>query len=634
VLERSPPGLVELGREFEELRAVVEGRPAEAWPAQHATRRMREVAALYTFADRFAHAERLEDVYEAALDAIIAGLECDRASILVFDQNDVMRFVAWRGLSDQYRRAVDGHSPWKANARDPQPIALEDVLNSNEPEDLKKTIAVEGIRGLAFIPLIANGCLIGKFMTYYNKPHAFENEELRLAATIASQIALGIARKRARDGEKKLADLLMLSHEPMFSWKLDGPIEFWNVGAERLYGFTSSDAVGHSSHSLLQTKFPGGLAELRSQLRKERYWAGELRHICKDGHEAIVDSRMQLLSDDTVLEVNRDVTELKKLSTALDESEKGSRSLAAIVESSDDAIVSKNLDGIVASWNSGAERVFGYSAEEAIGQPITIVIPEDRLHEEHEILTRVRRGERVDHFETVRRKKDGSPIDVSLSVSPVKNAQGQIVGASKIARDITEQKRAQEQITALARETEHRSKNVLANVQAIVTVSQSDTPEGLKRAIEGRIRALASVHSLFVETRWRGANLQTIAKNELAPYSQADERRVQIYGPPLLLAPDIAQAMAMTLHELATNAAKYGALSAPDGRIDLKWSRDGAGTLILHWTEIGGPAVQKPTRRGFGSRIIERMIGQLNGKIGFDWRADGLVCQITFDMPL
>ncbi|MGC1693485.1 MAG: sensor histidine kinase, partial [Pseudolabrys sp.] len=147
-----------------------------------------------------------------------------------------------------------------------------------------------------------------------------------------------------------------------------------------------------------------------------------------------------------------------------------------------------------------------------------------------------------------------------------------------------------------------------------------------------RIRALANVHSLFVETRWRGANLQTIAKNELAPYSEADERRVRIYGPPLLLAPDIAQAIAMTLHELATNAAKYGALSAPDGQIDLKWSREGAGRLTLQWTEIGGPAVQKPTRRGFGGRIIEQMIAQLNGAIHFDWRADGLACQIDFDM--
>lgn len=432
---------------------------------------------------------------------------------------------------------------------------------------------------------------------------------------------------------ERLADLLMVSHEPMFAWKLQGAIQSWNAGAERLYGFAPDEAVGHSSHSLLQTKHPIELAELQSQLLKDRYWAGELRHTCKDGREVIVDSRMQLLGNDTVLEVNRDVTEVRTLLAKLQEREQRLRSLAAIVESSDDAIVSKSLDGVIATWNNGAERMFGYSAEEAIGQPITIVIPKERLHEEHEILTCVRRGERLDHFETVRRRKDGSLFDISLTVSPIKNNEGKIVGASKIARDITEQKRAQEQIATLARETEHRSKNVFANVQAIVAVSQSDTVDGLKHAIDGRIRALANVHSLFVETRWRGANLQTIAKNELAPYSEADERRVRIYGPPLLLAPDIAQAIAMTLHELATNAAKYGALSAPDGQIDLKWSREGAGRLTLQWTEIGGPAVQKPTRRGFGGRIIEQMIAQLNGAIHFDWRADGLACQIDFDMP-
>ena len=110
-----------------------------------------------------------------------------------------------------------------------------------------------------------------------------------------------------------MANLLMLSHEPMFAWSLDGPIEFWNVGAERLYGFASNEAIGRSSHALLQTKFPIEFAELRSQFESERYWSGELRHTCKDGHEVIVDSRMQLLVDGTVLEVNRDVTELRTL---------------------------------------------------------------------------------------------------------------------------------------------------------------------------------------------------------------------------------------------------------------------------------------------------------------------------------
>ena len=121
---------------------------------------------------------------------------------------------------------------------------------------------------------------------------------------------------------ERLADLLvLLSHEPMFAWKLDGAIEFWSAGAEELYGFASNEAIGRSSHSLLQTKFPIEVAELHSQLRNQRYWAGELRHTCKEGREVIVDSGMQLFGDDTVLEVNRDVTEIRALSTALQEGE-------------------------------------------------------------------------------------------------------------------------------------------------------------------------------------------------------------------------------------------------------------------------------------------------------------------------
>jgi two-component sensor histidine kinase len=216
-----------------------------------------------------------------------------------------------------------------------------------------------------------------------------------------------------------------------------------------------------------------------------------------------------------------------------------------------------------------------------------------------------------------------------LTVSPVRDAEGKIVGASKIARDITEQKRSQEQIAILAREAEHRSKNLLANVQATVKLSQSDTPEGLKEAIEGRIRALANVHSLFVETRWIGAELSSIAAQEVAPYArEAEARRVLIEGPQVLLKPDIAQAIAVILHELATNAAKYGALSTPDGVIELKWSHEADGRLILRWTELRGPAVRTPTKQGFGTRIIKGMIGQFKGSTRFDWHADGLVCEI------
>jgi PAS domain S-box-containing protein len=357
----------------------------------------------------------------------------------------------------------------------------------------------------------------------------------------------------------------------------------------------------------------------------------ELRYWLADGSERIVDFAMHPIRDHSgaVTFLNPtgiDTTERKQIEAALRKSENRLRWLASIVESSDDAIVSKNLDGVITSWNGGAERVFGYTAEEVIGQPITIVIPADRHDEERAILTRIRRGELVDHFETVRQRKHGSLIVVSLTVSPVKNAEGKIVGASKIARDITEQKRSQEQIAILAREAEHRSKNLLASVQATVTLSQSDTSEGLKHVIAGRIGALANVHSLFVETRWIGAELSTVATQELAPYAQT---RVRIDGPQVLLKPDIAQAIAMILHELATNAAKHGALSTTEGQINLKWSHEADGRLILRWTEMGGREVQRPTRQGFGTRVIKGMVDQLKGKAHFDWRAEGLVCEIT-----
>ena len=173
--------------------------------------------------------------------------------------------------------------------------------------------------------------------------------------------------------------------------------------------------------------------------------------------------------------------------------------LASVVATSDDAIVSKTLDGIVTSWNRGAERLFGYSSDEAVGKSIMIVIPAERQHEESRILERIRHGERVEPYETVRRRKDGSDVEISLAVSPVVDSEGKIAGASKIARDITERKKTERQLALLAREAEHRTKNILSTVQATVSLSHSDTVDGLKQAIAGRLQALASVHRLFAE---------------------------------------------------------------------------------------------------------------------------------------
>jgi PAS domain S-box-containing protein len=303
--------------------------------------------------------------------------------------------------------------------------------------------------------------------------------------------------------------------------------------------------------------------------------------------------------------------------------------VASIVETSDDAIISKDLNGIITSWNRGAE-LFGYSAEETIGKPVTMLMPMECQDEGPKILERIRRGERVEHYETVRMRKHGSRIDISLTVSPVKNAESKIVGASKIERDITEQKRNATQVVILAREAEHRAKNVLAAVQAIVNLSQSETPEALKEAIGGRIQALASVHELFVQSRWTGADVHRLVEQELSPYCEDGGTRAQINGPNLVLAPDVAQTVAVTLHELATNAAKYGALSMHGGCVQVEWWCAANGRLVLRWLETGGPGVMPPTRQGFGTRVMDRMVRvQLNGQMLFDWRPEGLACEIT-----
>lgn len=304
--------------------------------------------------------------------------------------------------------------------------------------------------------------------------------------------------------------------------------------------------------------------------------------------------------------------------------------LWSVVDNCDDAIITKNLDGIIASWNKSAERLFGYTASEAVGKSITILIPSDRHDEEPEIIARIKRGQRIDHYETVRQRKDGSLIDISLTVSPIKNAQGEIIGAAKIARDITDRKRTDAHIVILAQEAEHRTKNILATVQAAVNLSRSDTIEGLKRNIEGRIQALANVHDLLVKSHWSGAELSSIASQELAPYSGDSEARVRVAGPNVLLEPHAAQAIAITLHELTTNAAKYGALSVPEGQVDVRWSLAANSRVILRWTENGGPPTTTPTHHGFGATVIARVIrSELNGDIQLDWRTEGLACEIS-----
>lgn len=357
------------------------------------SKRADEQAALYRFTDRLYRAESINDVYDAALDAIIDALRCDRASILLFDEQGVMRFAAWRGLSENYRKAVEGHSPWKPDDRDAAPICVSDIGEADEPETLKEVVRSEGICGLSFIPVLIDGRVVGKFMVYYDRPHEFTDDETNLALTLAQQLGFSFERKHSEE----------------------------------------------------------------------------------------------------------------------------------------------------------------------------------------------------------------------------------------------ERRRADEQRTVLINELNHRVKNTLATIQAIAsqTFGGTNTDPEAREAFESRLIALSNAHSVLTMQSWEGAEIHQIIEQALKPHAETE--RFYLQGPTIRLTPRAAVAIAMGMHELATNAAKYGAFSNGAGTVAVTWAAaSDPSTLKLEWKESGGPAVQVPERRGFGSQLIERSLAyDLDGKAKIDYRAEGVVCVMT-----
>jgi PAS domain S-box-containing protein len=247
-----------------------------------------------------------------------------------------------------------------------------------------------------------------------------------------------------------LAAVVESSDDAIITQSLDGTIETWNLAAERTFGYTAAEAVGRPISMLVP---PERIDEEESAV--ERIRRGDtVRHfeterIGKSGRRVPVSVTMSPVLSPTgetygISRIARDLTERQAL-------ERNAFHLAALVDSAEDAIASKDINGIVQTWNKAAERMFGYTAEEMVGHSIRTIIPRDRWHEEDDVLARIRSGRSIDHFETIRQRKDGSLIEISLSVSPIKTTTGAIIGASKIARDITMQRR-------LAREAEEANR--------------------------------------------------------------------------------------------------------------------------------------------------------------------------------
>ncbi len=440
---------------------------------------------LYHLLAALSRAGDLDDVYRSALDTLVQVASADRAAILLFDDDGVIRFKASRGLSCDYQAAATGHCPWPLGTLDAQPLVVPDVLLDAGLAPFHGVFAREGIRALMFVPLALEAGVFGKFMLYYSEPREWAVDEIEITQVIAAHVALATERKRAElartQSEQRLQAILDNSSAVISLKDPQGRYQLVNRRYEEVFHFSKAEVIGLTDHDI----FPAAIAERFQANDRQVLASGKPLSIEEhaphdDGLHTYLSLKFPLLGS------GGDVTAIGAIATDITERkqyEDAGRRLAAIVESSNDAIISKNLNGIINSWNKGAERIFGYTAAEIVGKPVSTLAAPERLDEMPIILSKIRQGHRVEHYETRRRRKDGTIIDVALTVSPVRDAAGRIVGASKIARDITDRKQAeQERASLLAREQEARRTAEILNRIGPRLVAQLD-PQKLAQEV-------------------------------------------------------------------------------------------------------------------------------------------------------
>lgn len=248
-------------------------------------------------------------------------------------------------------------------------------------------------------------------------------------------------------------------------------------------------------------------------------------------------------------------------------------------------------------------------------------------HDECPMAVALKENRPVRDVEAVAERPDGSRICFMPYPTPLRDGRGRLVGAVNMLVDITARKQAEQRMMLLTAEVDHRSNNLLAVIQAMLRLTKADSAEDFRASFQGRLSALANVQRLFSASRWTGASLRTVVQEELRPYASTEGDRIRIAGEDILLPAALAQAIAVAVHELATNAAKYGSLSTPSGRVEISWSAD---PLSLRWSESGGPPVEEPTRKGFGVDAVDSLVRMLRGRITRQWRPEGLSCRLSF----
>jgi PAS domain S-box-containing protein len=679
-----------------------------------------------------------------------------------------LRLAFVHGIPPQYLEAAQslelGQEYCGTAAASLQPLVADKQRIACDPNG--SLVRKLGATAYACYPLKASdGRLLGTFAVASATREGFTDDEVAWLGTITNFLAQAWERFEAEQGlhasEERVR--LSLAAAGLGHWDFDfatGTLA-WSEQTRKLLGVGPTEPASRALllslvHPEDRPRFEEHLARTARPNDQGRHL--EFRIVMPNGAVRWLEDQSRVQRTAAGLPVRadgivRDITGRKS-------AEEAQARLAAIVTSSADAIMSKTLGSIVTSWNEAAERMFGYSADEIIGQSIRRLIPADRQPEEDMILARLARNECILHFETVGLARDGRTFDTSVTISPMRNAEGYIIGASKIVRDISARKHAEQSlqtskdrlefaldaarlgwwqydpvhhvvfwnsrlkemfevaedktgieeftkrvhpddlervwaaleaaldpadpkpyaaefrhrrvdgevrwveahglvhfegagreqhavsmvgtaqdITArklreerervLFREINHRAKNMLSLVHAIARQTAAREPPDFIGRFTERIQALAANQDLLIRNEWHGVDVKDLVRAQLAHFADLVGSRIDAHGPNLRLNAAAAQAIGLAVHELATNAGKYGALSMDSGHVNVFWETDGD-TLTISWTECGGGPVAPPERRGFGTVVMKEMIEHsVDGNVDLDYAPSGLTWRLS-----
>ncbi|HEX5139512.1 MAG TPA: PAS domain S-box protein [Dehalococcoidia bacterium] len=621
---------------------------------------------MYELTQAVAAASELEGIYDIALNALCENLGAEQSSILLFDEDRVMRFKAWRGLSDAYRQAVEGHTPWTPETQDPQPVLIPDVKDEPSLANLQEVIEAEGIRALAFIPLVAARKLLGKFMLYYPEPHAFSEEEVLLAQTMAGQVAFAIDQHNARtvlqESEELYRALVSGLAQAVYTTDAEGRILLYNEAAVELWGrrpeigkdlWCGSWKIFTTDGELL----PHQQCPMAVALKEGRDVRGvEIQVERPDGTRAFVlpspsplrDAFGRVIGGVNILV---DITERKQAEQRL-------VLYGEIFANSKDGIAVIAPDGTYLEQNKAHSELLGYTAEELDGQTPAVHLGDKAFAELASELTE--RGEYRGEVES--HTKDGRALTLDLSAFAVKDSNGVTTCYVGIKRDVTERKQAEDALqrsmimkdqflSLVSHELRTPISTILGNGLLLLTREEAIPPEDKKQAFADIVaeaeKLQENIEHLLLLTRLESSELEmesislpSVVQRCVKTFKERHpERQINVaLGTDLPRAVGQETLVALVVQNLLTNAAKYSPPEqpievlldlAPSGQPEVRVRDHGIGLDEHDLSNLFAPFYRSTRARnqasglGIGLAVCKRALEAQHGSISAEARQDG-----------